>query len=81
MTIKEKKTSKGTPFAIIKFSDLSTVYEIFLFSEILEKNRQTLKEGKSFLITVIKDKQNEKVDQSKETDEKVSLSENKKSEE
>jgi len=59
LTIKEKKTSKGTPFAIIKFSDLSTVYEIFLFSEILEKNRQTLKEGKSFLITVIKDKQNE----------------------
>ena len=32
-------------------------------------------------ILVIKDKQNEKVDQSKETDEKVSLSENKKSEE
>ena len=59
LSIKEKKTSKGTPFAIIKFSDLSKVYEIFLFSEILEKNRQILKEGKSFLITVIKDKQNE----------------------
>ena len=59
LTIKEKKTSKRTPFAIIKFSDLSTVYDIFLFSEILEKNRQSLKEGKSFLITVIKDKQNE----------------------
>jgi len=59
LSIKEKKTSKGTPFAIVKFSDLSMVYEIFLFSEILEKNRQILKEGKSFLITVIKDRQNE----------------------
>ena len=39
--------------------DPEPVNEIFLFSEILEKNRQTLKEGKSFLITVIKDKQNE----------------------
>ena len=58
MSIKEKKTSKGTPFAIIKFSDLSKVYELFLFSEILEQNRQHLIEGKSFLLTVIKDKEN-----------------------
>ena len=35
MAIKEKKTSKGHTFAIIKFSDLSKVFEIFLFSEIL----------------------------------------------
>jgi len=59
MAIKEKKTSKGTAFAIIKFSDLSKVYELFLFSEILELNRDFLKEGKSFLITVIKDKQHQ----------------------
>ena len=59
LSIKEKKTSKGTPFAIVKLSDLSKVYEIFLFSEILEKNRQILKEGKSFLITVLRDKQND----------------------
>ena len=31
MSIKEKKTIKGTSFAIIKFSDLSKVFELFLF--------------------------------------------------
>ena len=59
MSIKEKKTANGTPFAIIKFSDLSQVFELFLFSEILEKNRSKLIEGKSFIITVIKDKENQ----------------------
>ena len=52
-------TAKGNSFAIIKFSDLSKVYELFLFSEILELNRDYLIEGKSFLITVIKDKENQ----------------------
>tara|TARA_Y100000590_G_scaffold414942_1_gene512252 strand:- start:80 stop:1327 length:1248 start_codon:yes stop_codon:yes gene_type:complete len=59
MSIKEKKTAKGTPMAIVKFSDLSKVYELFLFSEILELNRDNLIEGKSFLLTVIKDKENQ----------------------
>ena len=59
MSVKEKKTSKGTSFAIVKFSDLSKVYELFLFSEILERNRDNLSEGKSFLLTVIKDKENQ----------------------
>jgi len=59
MSVKEKKTSKGNSFAIIKFSDLSKVYELFLFSEILELNRESLVEGKSFLLTVIKDKENQ----------------------
>ena len=59
LLIKEKKTSKGTPFAIIKFSDLSKTFEIFLFSEILELNRKNLIPGKSFLLTVIKDKTNQ----------------------
>jgi len=58
MSIKEKKTAKGNSFAIVKFSDLSKAYELFLFSEILEKNRTSLIEGKSFLLTVIKDKEN-----------------------
>ena len=44
--------------AIIKFSDLSKAYEMFLFSEILELNRKNLIEGKSFLLTLIKDKAN-----------------------
>jgi len=59
MSVKEKKTFKGNSFAIIKFSDLSKVYELFLFSEILELNREYLIEGKSFLLTVIKDKQHQ----------------------
>ena len=59
MQIKERKTAKGTSFAIVKFSDLSKVFELFLFSEILERNRSILLEGKSFIITVIKDKDNE----------------------
>ena len=58
MSVKEKKTSRGTSFAIIKFSDLSKVFELFLFSEILELNRKHLIEGQSFLLTVIKDKEN-----------------------
>ena len=59
MSVKEKKTAKGNPFAIVKFSDLSKAYELFLFAEILEKNRSNLIEGKSFLLTVIKDKENQ----------------------
>ena len=59
MVLKEKKTAKGNPFAIVKFSDLSKTYELFLFSEVLELNREYLVEGKSFLLTVIKDKENQ----------------------
>tara|TARA_Y100000590_G_scaffold222009_1_gene251296 strand:- start:10873 stop:14316 length:3444 start_codon:yes stop_codon:yes gene_type:complete len=59
MSVKEKKTIKGNSFAIIKFSDLSKVFELFLFSELLEKNRNNLIEGKSFLLTVIKDKEHQ----------------------
>ncbi len=59
MSVKEKKTAKGNSFAIVKFSDLSKAYELFLFAEILEKNRSNLIEGKSFLLTVIKDKENQ----------------------
>ena len=35
------------------------VFELFLFSEILEQNRSILKNGKSFLITVLKDLSNQ----------------------
>jgi len=59
MSIKEKKTAKGTPFAIIKFSDQSKMFELFVFSEILEKNREKLEEGKSFLLALIKDNDNQ----------------------
>ena len=42
MTIQEKKSSKGMPFAIAKFSDNFGEYELFIFSEeFLIKNRKT----------------------------------------
>jgi len=59
MKIQEKKTRDGNSFSIVKFSDLGGVFELFLFSEILEQSRNILKEGKSFLITVLKDLSNQ----------------------
>ena len=58
MSIVEKKSSKGTPFAIIKFSDNSGEFELFIFSEILINNRDILKEANSFVMTLQKDKSN-----------------------
>ena len=52
MAIQEKKTAKGMPFAIVKFSDLSRMFEFFIFSEVLVANREKLTPGKSFLINV-----------------------------
>ena len=43
------------PFAIAKFSDNHGEYELFIFSEILINNREKLKEGESFVITLLKD--------------------------
>ena len=55
MSIQEKKSSKGTPYAIIKFSDKKTEFELFLFAEILIANREKLKESESFILTLQKD--------------------------
>ena len=54
MKVQEKKTQKGSSYGIIKFSDLSNVFELFIFSEIFEANRNNLKEGNSIMITLIK---------------------------
>ncbi len=59
MSMQEKKSSKGTPFAIAKFSDNFGEYELFIFSEILIKNREILKEGESFVMTLFKDVSND----------------------
>ena len=56
MSIQEKKSSKGTPYAIIKFSDKKGEFELFLFSEVLVNNREKLKEAESFVLTLQKDK-------------------------
>ena len=50
----EKKTQKGTSYAIVKFSDLDTVFELFIFSDIFETNRDLLIEGKSLMLTLMK---------------------------
>ena len=56
MSIQEKKSAKGTPFAIVKFSDINGEFELFLFSEILVENRDKIKESESFILTLQKDK-------------------------
>ncbi len=61
LKIQEKKTQKGNSYAIVKFTDLSGVFELFIFSDILELNRNILKEGNSLLLTLSKndlDKEN-----------------------
>ena len=35
LKIQEKKTQKGNSYAIIKFTDLSSVFELFIFSDML----------------------------------------------
>ena len=55
MAIQEKKSAKGNSFAIIKFSDLKSEFELFLFSDLLILNRDRLKEANSFVITLQKD--------------------------
>ena len=54
LKIQERKTAKGNPYAVLKLTDLTSVFELFIFSEVLEKNRETLKEGSSLILTVIK---------------------------
>ncbi len=56
MSIQEKKSTKGTPYAIIKFSDKKNEFELFLFAETLVANRNKLKESASFVMTLQKDK-------------------------
>ena len=56
MSIIEKKSAKGTPYGIVKFSDKQGEFELFLFSEILIGNRDKLKESESFVLTLQKDR-------------------------
>ena len=61
LKVQEKKTQKGNSYLIVKFSDLKSVFELFIFSDVFEINRARLKEGSSLLITLSKnltDKEN-----------------------
>ena len=59
ISIQEKKTAKGNPYAIIKFVDLNSMFELFIFSERLIENRNNLLVGNSFLIKAKKEKNKE----------------------
>jgi len=54
LKISERKTAKGNSYGVIKFTDLTSVFELFIFSDILELNREILIEGNSLIITLIK---------------------------
>ena len=54
LKIQERKTAKGNSYAVLKLTDLSSVFELFIFSDILELNREILKEGSSLLLTLVK---------------------------
>jgi DNA polymerase-3 subunit alpha len=54
LKVQERKTAKGTAYAVLKLTDLTSVFELFIFSDILESNREILKEGSSIILTLIK---------------------------
>ena len=59
LKIQEKKTAKGNSYAILKLTDLSSVFELFIFSDMLELNREILKEGSSLILTLFKNISND----------------------
>jgi DNA polymerase-3 subunit alpha len=54
LKIQERKTQKGNSYAIIKFTDLSSVFELFIFSDMLELHRDSLIVGNSLILTLSK---------------------------
>jgi DNA polymerase III subunit alpha len=59
LKITERKTAKGNSYAVMKLTDLTSVFELFVFSDILELNREILVEGNSLIITLIKNISND----------------------
>ena len=54
LKVQESKTAKGNSYAVLKLTDLSGVFELFIFSDVLESNREALKEGSSLILTLTK---------------------------
>ena len=54
LKVQERKTAKGTAYGVIKLTDLTSVFELFIFSDVLELNRENLKEGTSLILTLVK---------------------------
>jgi DNA polymerase-3 subunit alpha len=59
LKIQERKTAKGNTYAVLKLTDLYSVFELFIFSDILELNREILKEGNSLILTLVKNNSND----------------------
>ena len=59
LKLQERKTAKGNSYAVLKLTDLNSVFELFIFSDILEMNRDILKEGNSLILTLIKNISND----------------------
>jgi DNA polymerase III subunit alpha len=59
LKIQERKTAKGNSYAVIKLTDLTSVFELFIFSDILDLNREILIEGNSLILTLIKNISND----------------------
>jgi DNA polymerase III subunit alpha len=59
LKIQERKTAKGNSYGILKLTDLSSVFELFVFSDILELNREILVEGHSLILTLTKNISND----------------------
>ncbi|MDC3125889.1 hypothetical protein OA418_03535 [Candidatus Pelagibacter sp.] len=54
LKLQERKTAKGNSYAVLKLTDLTSVFELFIFSDVLELNREILKEGSSLILTLVK---------------------------
>jgi len=59
LKLHERKTSKGNSYAVLKLTDLNSIFEIFIFSDLLEHNREILKEGNSLILTLVKNISND----------------------
>jgi DNA polymerase-3 subunit alpha len=59
LKVQERKTAKGNSYAVLKLTDLTSVFELFIFSDILELNRENLKEGNSLILTLVKSVSND----------------------
>ena len=54
LKVQERKTAKGNSYAVLKLTDLTSVFELFIFSDILDLNREILREGNSLILTLAK---------------------------
>jgi DNA polymerase-3 subunit alpha len=59
LKVQERKTAKGNSYAVIKLTDLTSVFELFIFSDTLDLNREILKEGNSLILTLLKNISND----------------------